>query len=106
MRRRKNVVYAPEFERELMYSVFPKPAKIKSFTRNQFKDIPHESINTNDDHDFSFVFRGEFEKCGREIKGDIINHFEKKQRKRKRLQDKYTRYYWDEYGINWGKDWG
>jgi hypothetical protein len=65
-----------------MHKIFPHPKKIKSFTRNKFKDNPQESIKEDNDL-YSSAFRGEFENCGREIEGDIYAYWERK-RKRKR----------------------
>jgi hypothetical protein len=105
--RRRGTVYAPAFENEMMYEVFPKPSKVKPFRRNDFKDNPERGYIHNPvldlDKNYMFAFRGEFEKCGRAIDGDIIYYSKKRQRRKKKAQEKHTRYHWDEFGANWEK---
>lgn len=80
------IVYASFDENFEMYTLFPKPSKIKSFKKDQFKDNVRDYIGSNDDH-YGFVFRNEFENCGKEIKGDIVLFMQNKNYRAKRKKE-------------------
>lgn len=92
--RRSNTVYAPSDESILMYRLFPNPKKIKPIRKEDILGERGRQLTLGQEDDLNFMFRGEFEKCGTKINGDILKY---QKRKRKEEKKKFNKlgYYWE-----------
>lgn len=100
MRRKKGTIYAPLYEQFELKEVFDQ-LRNKSFTRETFADrgsptpfgAKYQEMQKDVEWEAGFVFRGDFENCGKLIKGDILKYQQRMEKKRKSAAESTT-FFW------------